>query len=42
MTQRPFKEGFKAGTRAVEKKYILLEKRRITDVFGAAGNLHMV
>ena len=39
----PYEEKFKAGTRASkqDEKHVVLEKKRILDLFGAAGNLHM-
>jgi hypothetical protein len=40
-TQRPFQKRFEAGTRCKELKFRLVEKDRVSSLFGAAGNLHM-
>ena len=42
MTQTPFRRRFEAGTRSKSGPYVLIEKERLDDLFGAAGNLHMM
>ena len=42
MTQKPFESRFEAGIRSKDPKFGLLERRRVGDLFGAAGNLHMI
>jgi hypothetical protein len=43
-TQAPYDENdtFNCGNRCTDRKYIELENSRLTDLFGAAGNFHML